>query len=135
MANTAVRDAIQKLSRLFAEQPERASSQDPPATAILEEGLRTQVTGRRGERVATDMVPALGGAVFEGVRVGLRPSTPDELPAIGASTTMRSVFYATGHYRNGVLLAPLTALLVADLVLEGRERAELSLTRPGRLGL
>ena len=61
MANTAVRDAIQKLSRLFAEQPERASSQDPPATAILEEGLRTQVTGRRGERVATDMVPALGG--------------------------------------------------------------------------
>jgi glycine oxidase len=84
---------------------------------------------------AVELVPALEGAVFEEVRVGLRPSTPDELPAIGASTTMRSVFYATGHYRNGVLLAPLTALLVADLVLEGRERAELSLTRPGRLGL
>ena len=84
---------------------------------------------------AVELMPALDRAVFEEVRVGLRPSTPDELPAIGASTTMRSVFYATGHYRNGVLLAPLTALLVADLVLEGRERGELALTRPGRLGL
>jgi glycine/D-amino acid oxidase-like deaminating enzyme len=45
------------------------------------------------------------------------------------------VFYATGHYRNGVLLAPLTARLTADLVLEGREGPELALMRPARLGL
>ena len=48
---------------------------------------------------------------------------------------MRGVFYATGHYRNGVLLAPLTALAVADLVLEGRARAELAEVRPDRFGL
>jgi glycine/D-amino acid oxidase-like deaminating enzyme len=48
---------------------------------------------------------------------------------------MRGVYYATGHYRNGVLLAPLTASLVADLVLDGRERPELALMRPDRFGL
>ena len=84
MANTAVHDAIQKLSRLFAEQPERASSQDPPATAILEEGLRTQVTGRRGERVATDMVPALGGG-------GSAPSPGWLLRAAMASCTATAI--------------------------------------------
>ena len=81
------------------------------------------------------LLPALRGAVFEEVRVGLRPMTRDELPAIGRSSTMRKVFYATGHYRNGVLLAPLTARLIGDLVLDGREHAELALVRPDRLGL
>jgi glycine oxidase len=81
------------------------------------------------------LLPALREALFEEVRVGLRPMTRDELPAIGRSSTMRNVFYATGHYRNGVLLAPLTARLIADLVLDGREGAELALVRPDRLGL
>jgi glycine oxidase len=84
---------------------------------------------------ATRLLPSLAQATFAGVRVGLRPATPDELPAIGRSSTMEGVVYATGHYRNGVLLAPLTAVLVADLVLENRARSELSLTRPDRLGL
>lgn len=84
---------------------------------------------------AAQLVPALGGAAFEGARAGLRPATSDELPIIGASTTMRGVFYATGHYRNGVLLAPLTASLVADLLLDGHARPELNLVRPDRFGL
>jgi glycine oxidase len=84
---------------------------------------------------ATALVPALAAARFAEVRVGLRPLTSDELPLIGASSTMRSVYFATGHYRNGVLLAPLTAVLLADLMLEGREPAELVLSRPGRFGL
>jgi glycine oxidase len=84
---------------------------------------------------ATRLLPSLGEATFAGVRVGLRPATADELPAIGASSTMEGVMYATGHYRNGILLAPLTAALVADLVLENRARNELALTRPDRLGL
>jgi glycine/D-amino acid oxidase-like deaminating enzyme len=81
------------------------------------------------------LLPILRQAAFEEVRVGLRPMTPDELPVIGASSTKRHVFYASGHYRNGVLLAPLTAALVADLLLDGRERPELALVRPDRLGL
>ena len=84
---------------------------------------------------ATDLLPATAMASFEDVRVGLRPLTADELPVIGASSTMRGVYYATGHYRNGVLLAPLTALMLADLMLEQRERPELALVHPARLGL
>jgi glycine/D-amino acid oxidase-like deaminating enzyme len=42
--------------------------------------------------------------------------------------------YATGHYRNGILLAPLTAELVADAILEKRNGALLELTRPQRFG-
>jgi glycine oxidase len=74
-------------------------------------------------------------ARFDAVRVGLRPGTPDELPLIGPSSTMRGVYYAAGHYRNGVLLSPLTAKLVADLVLDGRRAPELELVRPDRFGL
>jgi glycine oxidase len=84
---------------------------------------------------ATQLVPEIAAAFFEEVRIGLRPATPDELPVIGPSSTMPGVFYATGHFRNGVLLAPLTAVAVADLVLDGRERQELALVRPDRFGL
>jgi glycine/D-amino acid oxidase-like deaminating enzyme len=93
------------------------------------EGVRTLMNA------AVELVPALEGAEVREVRVGLRPKTADELPAIGRSSTMPHVFYATGLYRNGVLLAPLTALLIADLVINGRERDELAMTRPERLGL
>lgn len=84
---------------------------------------------------ASQLVPAALEGSFVDARAGLRPATADELPIVGPSSTMRGVYYATGHYRNGVLLAPLTATLVADLVLEGRERAELDVMRPGRFGL
>lgn len=84
---------------------------------------------------AGDLVPATRTARFEEVRVGLRPLTDDELPVIGTSSTMRGVYYATGHYRNGVLLAPLTAMIVADLLLDGRERPEYAAVRPDRFGL
>ena len=84
---------------------------------------------------ARELLPAAESARFDAVRVGLRPATADELPVIGASSRMRGVYYATGHYRNGVLLAPLTASMVADLVLAGQERPELALVRPDRFGL
>ena len=50
---------------------------------------------------------------------GLRPATPDGLPILGPSH-IPGVFYATGHYRNGVLLAPITACIVSDYI-EGRK--------------
>ena len=84
---------------------------------------------------ACDLLPGAWQAQFREVRVGLRPATPDELPIIGRSSTMPSIVYATGHYRNGVLLAPLTAAVVADLVLDGREAPELAITNPARFGL
>jgi glycine/D-amino acid oxidase-like deaminating enzyme len=45
---------------------------------------------------------------------GLRPATPDGLPVLGPSA-IPNVYYATGHYRNGVLLAPITAAIVSDI--------------------
>jgi len=84
---------------------------------------------------AAELLTATPTARFDAVRVGLRPGTPDELPLIGPSSTMRGVYYAAGHYRNGVLLTPLTAKLIADLVLDGRRAPELELVRPDRFGL
>jgi glycine oxidase len=84
---------------------------------------------------ASELLRPAPSARFIAVRVGLRPATSDELPIIGRSSTDAHVFYATGHYRNGVLLAPLTAALVADLVLDGRQAPELALTDPRRFGL
>jgi glycine oxidase len=68
---------------------------------------------------APRVLPAAALANFNGVRVGLRPGTPDDRPIIGPSSRIEGLVYATGHYRNGALLAPVTAELVADLV-EGR---------------
>jgi glycine oxidase len=96
---------------------------------------RCTVDGVRGLlNAAASAVPLLGRAQLEEVRVGLRPKGRGELPTVGRSQTMPGVFYAVGHYRNGVLLAPLTASLMADLVLEGRERPELALLAASRRG-
>ena len=52
---------------------------------------------------------------IEDLIAGLRPATPDNLPAIGAGT-LDGLIWATGHFRNGILLAPLAAEAVADLL-------------------
>ena len=79
-----------------------------------------------------DVLPRARHAGFGAVRVGLRPGTPDDLPVVGRSAVAPGLVYATGHYRNGVLLAPLTARLVADLVLDGREDPLLAAVAPAR---
>jgi glycine/D-amino acid oxidase-like deaminating enzyme len=83
---------------------------------------------------ACDLVPQAWQAGFVGARVGLRPASVDELPVIGASGVLPNLIYATGHYRNGVLMAPLTAVLVADAMLENRIDPLLDSTRPSRFG-
>lgn len=86
-------------------------------------------------RAAAALLPASATATLREVRVGLRPGTADHLPIIGRASASPRVVFATGHYRNGVLLAPVTAELVADLLLDGREGPELRLTSPARFGL
>jgi len=51
--------------------------------------------------------------VVDDFRAGLRPSTPDNAPVLGAHPALPGLHYATGHHRNGILLAPLTADVVA----------------------
>jgi glycine oxidase len=81
---------------------------------------------------ACDTLPQAWQAAFAGVRVGLRPATPDGLPVIGASAHVPGVCYAAGHFRNGLLLAPLTAVLVAELVLGQPSDLDLAPFRPDR---
>jgi glycine oxidase len=80
------------------------------------------------------LVPHLWQASFREVRVGLRPSSPDGLPIVGRSMVIPGLVYATGHYRNGVLLAPLTAALVKDVVLGSGADQALATLAPSRLG-
>lgn len=67
--------------------------------SALEEGALRLVPGLRGRRVVERWA-------------GLRPGTPDDLPVLGPDSDVPNLYYATGHYRNGVLLAPYTADLV-----------------------
>lgn len=64
---------------------------------------------------AVALVPALRGAAFREAWAGLRPATPDDLPAIGPGPA-EGLFYACGHLRNGILLAPITARIVVRLL-------------------
>lgn len=56
---------------------------------------------------------------------GFRPGTPDELPILGRGSC-ENLILATGHYRNGILLAPVTASLLADLILQNKSDPLLS---------
>jgi glycine oxidase len=83
---------------------------------------------------ACDLLPHAWTASLLAAKVGLRPASSDHIPLIGWSTTVPNLMYATGHYRNGILLAPLTAELVANAILERRSDPLLELTRPQRFG-
>ena len=69
---------------------------------------------------ARAMAPGLMAAPFDKAWAGLRPRLPDGLPAIGRFADIPNLYVATGHYRNGILLGPLTGELIADLVV-GKE--------------
>jgi glycine oxidase len=70
-------------------------------------------------RDAHELVPGVSELEIEDLSVGLRPGTPDNLPAIGPGA-LEGLTWAAGHYRNGILLAPLTAELVAELLAGGQ---------------
>lgn len=94
---------------------------------------RATAAGVRGLLDAVcELLPAAATADFVETRVGLRPATPDGLPIVGSPSALPGLVYATGHYRNGVLLAPLTAALVADLVIGGRRDPALAGLSPDR---
>ena len=70
---------------------------------------RTTAAGVRGLRsMASRLVPQLSAATMHFAWAGLRPGTADDLPAIGPLAGYTNAYAATGHYRNGILLGPLT---------------------------
>lgn len=76
-------------------------------------------TIQRLHRAALKLVPKLADAKILEDWAGLRPGTPDNLPILGA-TEIPGYYVATGHFRDGILLAPITAQVMAD-VIEGRK--------------
>jgi glycine oxidase len=83
--------------------------------------------------MAAALVPALKDSPIVDVRAGLRPRGPDDLPLVGRSRVVPGLIYATGHYRNGVLLAPLTAALVRRLATDPAATTSAAL-EPSRCG-
>jgi glycine oxidase ThiO len=80
---------------------------------------------QRLHHAATDLVPALHSAKLHEAWAGLRPGTPDELPILG-ETSVPGYFAATGHYRDGILLAPVTAKLMAQAIVGEKTEFDLS---------
>jgi glycine oxidase len=86
---------------------------------VEERGFDTTITaGGLYEllRDATEIVPGISELVVEESIAGLRPGTPDNAPIVGLDPERENVVWATGHHRNGILLAPVTADLVAGLL-------------------
>jgi glycine oxidase len=89
-------------------------------------GLRALRSG------AAAVVPSLAGAPERRSWAGLRPGTPDDMPIMGRLPGWSNAWVSTGHYRNGILLAPASGLLMAKSILAGQpdpQIAELSPTR------
>jgi glycine/D-amino acid oxidase-like deaminating enzyme len=82
---------------------------------------------------ACELVPQGWTASLKTARAGLRPGTPDGLPIIGRSGVLPGLVYATGHYRSGVQLAPLTATL-SQICCRDKVDPLLDLVAPARFG-
>ena len=75
---------------------------------------------------ATRLCPAIGPLPTRRVWAGLRPMTPDGRPILGADPDLAGLWYATGHGRNGILLAAITGEILGDLLATGRTDIDIS---------
>ena len=78
------------------------------------------------------IAPRLADATFASAWAGLRPGTSDGLPLLGRLPGWHGVMVAAGHFRDGILLAPITGELVADLLARRRPRLPLEAFDPAR---
>jgi len=96
-------------------------------------GFRKEVTAgavRELIAAACRLVPALASAAFAGAWAGLRPGSLDGMPVLGESE-VAGLYFAAGHFRNGILLAPVTARLMAEAMTASAPR-ELDAFSPAR---
>jgi glycine oxidase len=114
----------------------RADGRVVLGATMEEQGFDTTVTADGVFRLleaAYEVLPDVGELELVGARAGLRPGTPDNTPVIGRDE-LEGLVWATGHGRNGVLLAPLTGESVAALLAGEELPAELSALSPDRFG-
>jgi glycine oxidase len=109
------------------------------AGATVEDVGFRKATSARGitslRRMAAGIVPSLRRAEVASAWAGLRPGSPDGLPVIGRMPGRDNIYVATGHFRNGVLLSPVTGALVSQLVLTGKADRRLCPFSPDRFAL
>jgi glycine oxidase len=93
--------------------------------AVTGEGLRSILAGAEG------IAPFVRDLKFRRAWSGLRPDTADHLPILGYGEIPNLVF-ATGHFRNGILLAPITARIICDLIVKRSTHRSIADYKPAR---
>ena len=88
-------------------------------------------TMQRFHRAAIALIPELHNAKILEDWAGLRPGTPDALPILGATSTP-GYYVATGHFRDGILLAPITAQVMTDVITGVAPAQDLAVFAPAR---
>lgn len=89
---------------------------------VEEAGFQQQVTVEGVSRLlqkGVQMMPGLRQASFQRAWVGLRPGSPDDMPILGPIGNIEGLVLATGHFRGGILLSPITGKLIADYIVRG----------------
>jgi glycine oxidase len=81
---------------------------------------------------ALEISPQIGALPMIDRWAGLRPRAADGLPVLGPCAEIGGLFYATGHYRNGILLAPITGELIAEAIVNRNVAASLKIFSPDR---
>jgi glycine oxidase len=84
---------------------------------------------------ALEISPRIASLPMTDSWAGLRPRAADTLPVLGPCAEITGVFYATGHYRNGILLAPVTGELIAGAIVDRVFPPALEIFSPDRFGL
>ena len=101
-------------------------------------GFDKSVTSEGSDAIrsmALEIVPGIAALPIIDSWAGFRPRAKDGLPVLGPIAGVSGLFYATGHYRNGILLAPITGKVLAQAIVEGTMPASLEAFSPNRFDL
>jgi glycine oxidase len=113
-----------------------ARSGEALAGATMERAGFTATTTEEGIASVLDtayrIYPALAGSSVKRTWAGLRPGTPDGRPILGRDPVISNLWYATGHGRNGILLAGVTGEILAQLYFADEVEYDLSPVAPDR---
>lgn len=93
---------------------------------VTDDGIKTIMA------MAREIAPALADLPIISSWAGLRPRAKDDLPVLGLCEEVEGLFYATGHYRNGILLAPITGEVIANAIVQAVTPMDLSAFSPDR---
>jgi len=85
------------------------------------------------KHMAVEICPSVQSLPLIDSWAGFRPKAKDGLPILGRSDEIDGLIYATGHYRNGILLAPITGELIAETIVSGMNSPRLAAFSPDRV--